>query len=117
MRHQDLETEAHHELRKIMRSVDKKVQLQVQDGPSPQDPLLSLQLVQGALQATLEVSVEEIRRSLENARDRARLRERLKRTHERLWFPTKPLPLVSTKAIRPGSESFAHFRPSGGGRR
>ncbi len=40
MRHQDLETDAHHELRKIMRSVDKKVQLQVQDGPTPQDPLL-----------------------------------------------------------------------------
>jgi len=46
----------------------------------------------------------------------ALLRERVKRTHERLWFPTKPAPFFSTKAIRPGSESFAHFRPSGGRR-
>ncbi|MBI3767071.1 MAG: hypothetical protein HY271_01095 [Deltaproteobacteria bacterium] len=117
MRHQDLETNAHNELRKIIRSIDKKVQLQVQDGPSPQDPLLGIQLVQGTLQATMEISVEEVRRALDNARDRSRLRERLKRTHERLWFPSKPAPFFSTKAIRPGSESFAHFRPSGGGRR
>jgi hypothetical protein len=117
MRHQDLETDAHHELRKIVRSVDKRIQLQVLDGPSPQDPLLSIQLGQGTLQATVEVSVEEIRRALENDRDRAQLRERLKRAHERLWFPKKPAPFFSTKAIRPGSESFAHFRPSGGGRR
>ena len=116
MRHQDLETEAHHQLRRIVRTVDKKIQLQVQDGPSPQDPLLTLQLVQGTQQATMEVSVEEIRRAVENARDRARLRERVKRTHERLWFPTKRAPFFSTKAIRPGSESFAHFRPSGGRR-
>lgn len=116
MRHQDLETDAHNELRKIVRSVDKKIQLQVMDGPSPQDPLLSIQLVQGTLQATVEMSVEEIRRALENDRDRTVLRERLKRAHERLWFPTKPAPLFSTKAIRPGSESFAHFRPSGGRR-
>jgi hypothetical protein len=116
MRHQDLETDAHNELRKIVRTVDKKLQLQVQDGPTPQDPLLMLQLVQGTLQATMEVSVEEIRRALESSRDRAVLRERVKRTHERLWFPTKPAPFFSTKAIRPGSESFAHFRPSGGRR-
>ena len=56
MRHQDLETEAHHQLRRIVRTVDKKIQLQVQDGPSPQDPLLTLQLVQGTQQATMEVS-------------------------------------------------------------
>jgi hypothetical protein len=116
MRHQDLETNAHNELRKIVRTVDKKVQLQIQDGPTPQDPLLTLQLVQGTLQAAMEVSVEEIRRALEDDRARAILRERVKRTHERLWFPPKPAPFFSTKAIRPGSESFAHFRPSGGRR-
>lgn len=116
MRHQDLETDAHNELRKIVRTVDKKLQLQVHDGPTPQDPLLSLQLVQGNLQASMEVSVEEIRRALDDTRERAMLRERLKRTHERLFFPSKPQPFFSTKAIRPGSESFAHFRPSGGRR-
>jgi hypothetical protein len=116
MRHQDLETDAHNELRKIVRTVDKKLQLTIQDGPSPQDPIITLHLAQGALQATMEVSVEEVRRALESARDRAALRERIKRTHERLWFPTKPPPFFSTKAIRPGSESFAHFRPSGGRR-
>ncbi len=116
MRQQDLETNAHQELRKIVRSVDKKLNLQVQDGPSPQDPLLMLHLSQGHLQATMEVSVEEVRRALQNARDRATLRERIKRTHERLWFPAKRPPFFSTKAIRPGSEAFAHFRSSGGRR-
>jgi len=116
MRHQDLETDAHNELRKIVRTVDKKLQLQVQDGPTSQDPLLKLHLSQGTLQAVLEVSVEEIRRALEDDRERATLRERIKRTHERLWFPLKPAPFFSTKAIRPGSEAFAHFRPSGGRR-
>jgi len=117
MRHQDLETDAHTQLRKIVRTVDKKIQLQVQDGPTPQDPLLKLHLSQGPLQAEMEVSVEEIRRALEETRERAALRERIKRTHERLWFPNKPAPFFNTKAIRPGSEAFAHFRPSGGGRR
>jgi hypothetical protein len=116
MRHQDLETDAHNELRKIVRTIDKKIHLQVLDGPTPQDPLLTLQLVQGSLQAAMEVSVEEIRRAQEDARQRANLRERIKRTQERLWFPVKPAPFFSTKAIRPGSESFAHFRPSGGRR-
>src|SRR5437764_178504 len=117
MRHQDLETEAHNELRKIVRTVDKKIQLQVQHGPTSQEPLLKLHISQGCLQAEMEVSVEEIRRALEDDRERATLRERIKRTHERLWFPLKPVPFFSTKAIRPGSEAFAHFRPSGGGRR
>ena len=116
MRHQDLETDAHHELRRIVKSVDKKVHLQIQDGPTPQDPLITLALTQGALAASMEVAVEEVRRAIENARDRTILREKIKRAHERLWFPTKPAPFFSTKAIRPGSESFAHFRPSGGRR-
>jgi hypothetical protein len=116
MRQQDLETDAQHELRRIVRSIDKKVQLQIQDGPTPQDPLIMLTLVQGSLQASMEASVEEVRRATDDARDRAILREKIKRTHERLWFPTKPAPFFSTKAIRPGSESFAHFRPSGGRR-
>lgn len=116
MRHQDLETNAQHVLRAIIRSVDKKLQHQIQDGPAPQDPLLTLALSQGPLQATMEVSVEEIRRAVENARDRALLREKIKRTHERLWFPARPERFFSTKAIRPGSEAFAHFRPSGGRR-
>lgn len=117
MRHQDLETGVHTQLRKIVRTIDKKIQLQIQDGPTPQDPLLKLHLSQGSLQAEMEVSVEEIRRALDDTRDRAALRERIKRTHERLWFPNKPAPFFNTKAIRPGSEAFAHFRPSGGGRR
>ena len=116
MRQQDLETNAQQELRKIVRSVDKKLTLQVLDGPSPQDPLLILQLSQAHLQTTMEISVEELRRSLQNARARSALRERVKRTHERLWFPAKPSRFFSTKAIRPGSEAFAHFRSSGGRR-
>lgn len=116
MRQQDLETEAQRELRAIVRSIDKKLQLQVQDGPTPQDPLLILALSQGTLQASVEVSVEEVRRALDNSRYRAGLRQRIKRARERLWHPTKPTPLPSTKAIRPGSESFAHFRSHGGRR-
>ena len=116
MRQQDLETEAQNELRRIVRTIDKKVQLQIQDGPTPQDPFVTLTLVQGSLQASMETSVEEVRRAIDDARDRANLREKIKRTHERLWFPAKPAPFFSTKAIRPGSESFAHFRPSGGRR-
>ncbi len=116
MRHQDLETDAHTQLRKIVRSVDKKIQLMVQDGPTPQDPLLKLHLSQGSLQAEMDVSVEEVRRAVDDARERATLRERVKRTHERMWFPSKPARFFDTKAIRPGSEAFAHFRPSGGRR-
>jgi len=117
MRHQELETEAHHALRAIVRSIDKKLHLQVQDGPSPQDPMITLALSQGPSQASVEIAVEEIRRALDDARYRAMLRERLKRAHERMRFPSKTRPLMSTKAIRPGSEAFSHFRPSGGGRR
>ena len=116
MRQQDLETGAHNALRRIVRSIDKKLQLQVQDGPNTQDPVLILTLSQGTLQASMEISVEELRRAIESARDRARLREKVKRTRQRLWFPAKSPPFSSTKAIRPGAETFAHFRPSGGRR-
>ena len=114
MRHQDLETEAQNLLRKIVRTVDKRLQIQVNDGPTPQDPLLSVGLTRGTQHATLELSVEEIRRAAESTRDSALLRQRVKRTHERLRFPKKPEQFFDTKAIRPGSEAFANFRPSGG---
>ena len=116
MRHQELDLEAQQVLRAIVKSVDKKLQYQVQDGRSPQDPMVVLALNQGTLTASMEVAVEEIRNAVENARDRAMLRERVKRAHERLWFPRQPERFFSTKAIRPGSEAFAHFRPSGGRR-
>ena len=114
MRHQDLETDAQNVLRKIVRTVDKKLQLQLNDGPTPQDPYLSLALTQGASHAVMELSVEELRRAVDSARDASILRERVKRTHERLRFPKKPEQFFDTKAIRPGSEAFANFRPSGG---
>lgn len=114
MRHQDLETEAQNLLRKIVRTVDKRLQLQVNDGPTPQDHLLSVGFTQGHQHATMELSVEELRRAGDSARDAAILRERIKRTHERLRFPKKPERFFDTRAIRPGSEAFANFRPSGG---
>ncbi|MEB2285074.1 MAG: hypothetical protein B6D46_10055 [Polyangiaceae bacterium UTPRO1] len=114
MRHQDLETEAHNLLRKIVRTVDKRLQIQLSDGPTPQDHLLSLGLSRGQQQATMELSVEELRRAGESTRDSSILRERIKRTHERLCFPKKPERFFDTKAIRPGSEAFATFRSSGG---
>jgi hypothetical protein len=110
MRHQDLEHDAQHELQRIIRSIDKKLQHQVLDGPTGQDPFVVLALSQGSLQAQMELSVEELRRALENDRDRYMLRERIKRTRERLWFPARPEQPFDTKAIRPGSESFANFR-------
>ena len=116
MRHQDLETDAQNLLRKIIRTVDKRLQHQVNDGPTPQDPLLSVALTRGHQHATLELSVEELRRAGESARDAAILRERVKRTHERLRVPKKPETFFDTKAIRPGREAFANFRSSGGGR-
>jgi hypothetical protein len=114
MRHQDVETDAQQLLRKIVRSVDKRLQLQLNDGPTPQDPLLSVHLTQGPQQATMELSVEELRRAGESSRESSMLRERIKRTQERLRFPKKPERFFDTKAIRPGSEAFANFRPSGG---
>src|SRR5262245_32151513 len=112
MRHQELDVDAQQALRAIIRSVDKKLQYHLQDGRSPQDPMVVLAFSQGTLTASMEVAVEEIRSAVDNARDRALLRERVKRTHERLWFPRQPEKFFSTKAIRPGSEAFAHFRPS-----
>jgi hypothetical protein len=114
MRHQDVETEAQHLIRKIVRTVDKRIQLQLNDGPTPQDPLLSLLLTRGQQHATMEMSVEELRRAVESDRDASILRERVKRTNERMRFPKKPERFFDTKAIRPGSEAFANFRPSGG---
>lgn len=114
MRHQDLETEAHTLLRKLVKTVDKRLQMQLNDGPTPQDPLLSVALTRGQQHATMELSVEELRRAGESTRDSSMLRERLKRTNERLRFPKKPEQFFDTKAIRPGSEAFANFRPSGG---
>jgi hypothetical protein len=110
MRQQELDAAAHQELRKIVRSVDKKLQMHVQDGKTSQDPMLILAFTQGSTQATMEVSIEEIRRSAQSARDRAMLRERVKRTRERMHFPARPSRFFDTKAIRPGSEAFAHLR-------
>jgi hypothetical protein len=114
MRHQDLETEAQNLLRRIVKTVDKRLQMQVNDGPTPQDPMLSVAFSRGPQHAVMELSVEEIRRAGESTRESAILRERVKRTNERLRFPKKPEQFFDTKAIRPGSEAFANFRPSGG---
>ncbi len=114
MRHQDVETEAQNLLRKIVRTVDKRLQLQLNDGPTPQDHLLSVNLTRGQQHVTMELSVEELRRAGESGRESSMLRERIKRTDERLRFPKKPERFFDTKAIRPGSEAFANFRPSGG---
>jgi hypothetical protein len=116
MRHQDLETDAQTMLRKIVRTVDKRMQMQLNDGPTPQDPLLSLALSKGSHHATVELSVEEVRRAGDSSRDASILRERVKRAHQRLHLPKKPERFFDTKAIRPGSEAFANFRSSGGGR-
>lgn len=118
MRHQDLENDAQHELARIVKSVDKKLQHQIADGPTGQDPFVMLTLSQGQHQATMEISVEELRRAFENDRDRYLLRERVKRTRERLWHGSKSKGkgkskgerFFDTTAIRPGSESFANFR-------
>jgi hypothetical protein len=103
MRHQDLETDAQLDLQRIVRSVDKKLQHQVQDGPTSQDPFLTLTISQGQSQASMELSVEELRRACENDRGRHLLRERM-------WFAKRPKRYFDTSAIRPGSESFANFR-------
>src|SRR6185369_14505537 len=89
MRHQDVETEAQNLLRKIVRTVDKRLQLQLNDGPTPQDPLLSVAFTRGPQHAVMELSVEELRRAGESSRDSSILRERIKRTNERLRFPKK----------------------------
>ena len=86
MRHQDLETEAQNLLRRIVRTVDKRIQLQVNDGPTPQDPMLSVALTSGHQHATMELSVEGCAAPAEYAR-LGDTRERVKRTHERLRFP------------------------------
>ena len=110
MRAQDLETDAQLDLQRIVRSIDKKMHHTVHDGPTGQDPFLVVTLGQGALEASMELSVEELRRAGENDRDRHLLRERVKRTRERMWFPKRPMKFFDTTAIRPGSESFANFR-------
>lgn len=118
MRVHDLENDAQLDLQRIVRSIDKKVQHQVHDGPTTQDPFLVLTLNQGSIQASMEISVEEMRRAGENNRDRHLLRERVKRTRERMWASKRPVQFFDTTAIRPGSESFANFRAGGrGGRR
>ncbi len=117
MRVQDLENDAQLDLQRIVRSIDKKMQHQVQDGPTNQDPLLALTLSQGTLQASMEISVEELRRAGENDRDRHLLRERVKRTRERMWGGKRDVKFFDTTAIRPGSESFANFRSGRPGRR
>jgi len=68
MRHQDVETEAQNLLRKIVKTVDKRLQLQLNDGPTPQDPLLSVALTRGPQHAVMELSVEELRRAQDRPR-------------------------------------------------
>ena len=113
MRHQELETNAQNELRKLVRTVDKRLNTQIGDGPNPQDPYVTLTLTRGQQTAAMEVSVEELRRALEDDRDRSILREKIKRTNERLRFPAKPERFFDTRAIRPGSEAFANLRTGG----
>lgn len=113
MRVHELDNTTHQQVRTLVRSVDKKLHHQLADGPTGQDPYFILTLNIGTQQASMPVSIEEVHRGRDDDRERWKLRERIKQTRLRLWYLEKPAPIFNTKAIRPGSESFSHFRPFG----
>src|SRR5689334_5328231 len=99
-------------LNTLMRGIDKKTAVIVEQWPNAERPKLTLKLSRDKRSATLEVAEADLLASGTDLMQRNRLRTALKRARDRMWAETGYI--FSTKVEHQMPEGMQMFRPSQG---
>jgi hypothetical protein len=101
-------------LSELMRGIDKKTTVTIEQRPSPTNPGVTVHLVRDKRTGTLEISEADLLASQADLMQRNRIRTALKRSRDRMWEETSYI--FSTKTENQKPEGNSWFRPSQGGR-
>jgi hypothetical protein len=105
-------TEIQNLLTTLMRGIDKKTAVIVEQWPNTERPKLMLRLARDKRSATLEIAEGDLLASQTDLMQRNRLRTTLKRARDRMWEETGYI--FSTKVEHQMPEGMQMFRPSQG---
>lgn len=101
-------------LTSLMRGIDKKTTLTVEQRPDPTHPGVTVHLSRDKRTGTLEISETDLLASQSDLMLRNRVRTALKRSRDRMWEETSYIFSTKTENQKPDGNSW--FRPSQGGR-
>lgn len=107
-------TEIQKLLTELMRGIDKKTTLTIEQRPNPTSPGVTVHLVRDKRTGTLEISEADLLSSQADLMQRNRIRTSLKRARDRMWEETSYI--FSTKTENQKPEGNSWFRPQQGGR-
>ncbi len=101
-------------LNSMMRGIDKKTALTVEQRQDPERPGVTVYLSRDKRTGTLEISEADLVASQSDLMRRNRIRTALKRARDRMWEETGYI--FSTKVEHQKPEGAQFFRPTQGGR-
>jgi hypothetical protein len=107
-------TEIQNLLTTMMRGIDKKTALTVEQRPDPDRPGVTVRLSRDKRIGSLQIAETDLIAAQTDLRQRNRLRTALKRARDRMW--EEPGYIFSTKVEHPKAEGMQWFRPMQGGR-
>jgi hypothetical protein len=102
-------TEIQNLLTGLMRGIDKKTTLTIEQRPDPEHPGVTVHLSRDKRTGTLEVSEADLLASQSDLMHRNRVRTALKRARDRMWEETSYI--FSTKTEHQKPEGNQWFRP------
>jgi hypothetical protein len=101
-------------LTSLMRGIDKKTTLTIEQRPDAERPGVTVHLSRDKRVGTLEISETDLLASQSDLMQRNRVRTALKRARDRMWEETSYI--FSTKTEHQKPEGNQWFRPAQGGR-
>lgn len=101
-------------LNTMMRGIDKKTALTVEQRPDPERPGVTVHLSRDKRSGTLEISEADLVASQSDLMRRSHIRTALKRARDRMWEETRQM--FSTKVEHQKPEGMQFFRSTQGGR-
>jgi hypothetical protein len=105
-------TEIQNLLTTLMRGIDKKTAVIVEQWPNAERPKVTVRLARDKRSAMLEIAETDLLASETDLMQRNRLRTTLKRARDRMWEETGYI--FSTKVEHQMPEGMQMFRPSQG---
>ena len=99
----------------LMRGIDKKTLLTIEQRPDPDRPGVTVRLSRDKRIGSLQLAEVDLVAGQTDLMRRNRLRTALKRTRDRMWAETGYI--FSTKVQHQAPEGMQWFRPQGRGRR
>ncbi len=90
----------------LMRSIDKKSTLTIEQRPNPTNPGVTVHIAHGKNTGTLEISETALLASRTDLMQRNRIRTALKRTRDRMTEETKHIFSTKTRNHKPEGNSW-----------